>query len=54
MVKSKNPEASSAADVNRILTSQWKAASATTKAPFEDKAKVMHANNSGAHMQLFV
>ena len=39
-VKAANPESTAAADITKLLSEAWKAASATVKAPYEAKAKV--------------
>ena len=39
-VKAANPKVTAAADITKLLSEAWKAASAAVKAPYEAKAKV--------------
>lgn len=39
-MKAANPEVTAAADITKLLSEAWKAASVAVKAPYEAKAKV--------------
>ena len=50
-VKGDHAELSSG-DVNKLLSDMWKNASAVTKAPYEDKAKVSNLNVGSVRIEV--